>query len=84
MTTIHLSRLFKTNWLNSHRNHCSKLLRNYYETIIIGDSIVAGLSRYQSVWATFLQPQRALNYGIGGEKAQHVLWRSNNLPVVKL
>ena len=83
MTTISLSKFFKTNWLNSHRNQCSKLSRNYYETIIIGDSIVAGLARYQSVWAKFLQPLRALHCGIGGDKVRHVLWRSHNLPVVK-
>ena len=54
MTKIPSSRFFKTNWLNSHRNQCSKLTRNYYETIIIGDSIAAELSIYQNVWAKFL------------------------------
>ena len=78
MTAIPLSRFFKTNWLNSHCNQCSKLSRNYYETIIIGDSIVAGLSRYQSVWAKFFKPLRVLNCGIGSNKVQHVLWRSHN------
>ena len=81
--TVPLSRFFKTNWLNSHWNQCSKLSRNYYETIIIRDSIVARLSHYQSVWAKFLQPPTALNCGIGGDKVQHVLSCSHNLPVVK-
>ena len=83
MTTIPLMRFFKMNWLNSHHNQCSKLTINYYKTIIIGDSIVAGLNHYQNVWAKFLQPLRALNCGIGGDKVQHVLWCSHNLPVVK-
>ena len=83
MATIPLSRFFKTNWLNSHHNQCSKLSRNYYETIIIRDSIAAGLSHYQNVWTKFLQTLRVLNCGIGGHKVQHVLWRSHNLPVVK-
>ena len=30
-----------------------------------------------------MQSLRALNCGIGGDKVQHVLWRSHNLPVVK-
>ena len=76
-------RFFKTSWLNFHHNQCSKLSRNYHEAIIIGDLIAASLSRYQNVWAKFLQPLRALNCGIGGDKVQHVLWRSHNLPVVK-
>ena len=49
----------------------------------MGGSIVVGLSRYQSVWVKFLQLLRALNCGNGGDKVQHVLWRSHNLPVVK-
>ena len=83
MTTIPLLRFFKTCWLNSHINRCSKLSRNYYEKVIMGGSIVVGLSRYQSVWVKFLQLLRALNCGNGGDKVQHVLWRSHNLPVVK-
>ena len=83
MGTIPLSKFFKTNWLNFHHNQCSKLSRNYYETLIIGDSIAAGLGRYQNVWAKFLQPLKALNCGIGSDKVQHVLWRSHNLTVVK-
>ena len=83
MMTIPLSRFFMRNWLNSQRNQCSKLSRNYYETIIIRDSIVAKLICYQSVWAKFLQPLTALNCGIGGDKVQHVLWCSHNLPIVK-
>ena len=51
--------------------------------MIIGDSIAAGLSHYQNVRAKFLQPLRALNCGIGGDKVEHVLWHSHNLPVVK-
>ena len=43
----------------------------------------AGLSRCQNIWAKFLQSLRALNCEIGGDKVQHVLWRSHNLPVVK-
>ena len=28
-----------------------------------------------------MQPLKALNCGIGGDKVQHVLWRTHNLPV---
>ena len=83
MTTAPLSKFSKTNWLNSHYNQYSKLSRNYYETIITGGWIAAGLNRYQNVWTNFLQPLRALNCGIGDHKVQHVLWRWHNLPVVK-
>ena len=68
------------NWLNFHYDHCSKLAKNTFETIIIGDSIVAGLSQYQNVRDKFLKPLKALNCGIGGDRIQHVLWRALNLP----
>ena len=68
------------NWLNFHYDHCSKLAKNTFETIIIGDSIVAGLSRYQNVRGKFLKPLKVLNCGIGGDRIQHVLWRALNLP----
>ena len=81
MTTTPSTRFSKMNWLNFHHNHCSKLAKNTFETILIGDSIVAGLSRYQNIWDEFLKPRKALNCGLGGNGIQHVLWRALNLPV---
>ena len=80
MTTTPSTRFLKMNWLNFHHNHCSKLAKNTFETILIGDSIIAGLSRYQNVWDRFPKPSKALNCGVGGDKIQHVLWRALNLP----
>ena len=74
-------RFSKKNWLNFHHNHCSKLAKYTFEAILIGDSIVAGLSRYQNVWVKFLKPLKALNCGIGGDTIEHVLWCALNLPV---
>ena len=68
------------NWLNFHYDYCSKLVKLTFETIIIGDSIVAGLSRYQNVRDKFLKPLKTLNCGIGGGRIQHVLWLALNLP----
>ena len=81
MTTTPSTKFSKKNWLNFHHNHCSKLAKYNFETILIGDSIVAGLSRYQNVWDKFLKPLKALNCGIGGDRIEHVLWRALNLPV---
>ena len=68
------------NWLNFHYDYCSKLVKLTFETIIIGDSIVAGLSRYQNVLDKFLKPLKALNCDVGGDRIEHVLWRALNLP----
>ena len=81
MATTPSTRFSKMNWLNFHYDQCSKLAKNTFETIIIDDSIVGGLSRYQNVRDNFLKPLKALNCGIGGDRIQHVLWRALNLPV---
>ena len=82
MTTIPSMRFSKTNWLNFHRHHCSSLITNRFKTIIIGDSIADGLNRYQSVCTKYLEPLKTLNFGIGGDRVQNVLWRAQNLPVI--
>ena len=80
MTAIPSMRFSKTNCLNFHRHHCSSLITNPFNTIIIGDSIAAGLNRYGSVCTKYLEHLKTLNCGIGGDRFQNVLWRAQNLP----
>ena len=47
--------------------------------ILIGDSIVKCLSRYKKVWQKYFEPYETLNFGISGDKTQHVLWRVKNM-----
>ena len=75
-------RFSKFNWLNFHRHHCCSLITNIFKTIIIRDSIIAGLNRCQSVWTKYLEPQKTIIYGIGSDRVQNVLWRAQNLPVI--
>ena len=82
MTTIPSMRFSKTNWLNFHHHHCSSLITSHFNTIIIRDSIAAGLNRYGSVCKKYLEPLKTLNCGIGGDRVQNVLWRAQNLPVI--
>ena len=53
------------------------------ETLLIGDSIVSGLSRYWKVWSKYFEPLQALNFGIGGDRTQNVLWRLQNGKIPK-
>lgn len=53
------------------------------EVLFIGDSITDmwreeernGVSRGKRVWDRYFAPLHALNFGIGGDRTQHVLWR---------
>ena len=49
--------------------------------LLIGDSLVAGLSRYPAVWNEFFEPLNSINFGISGDRVENVLWRSIHLPL---
>ena len=66
-------------WLDDHKNQIYQLTYIHFDTSIIGDLIAAGLSRYSNVWETFFK--ESLHLGIGGDCTQHILWRTECLPV---
>ena len=80
MSIIPLPRFNKFNWIESHNNHCRNITTSNPSTLLIGDSIIAGLSQYKNVWKKYLKPFNTVNCRIGGEKVQNVLWRCNNFP----
>ena len=82
MTTIPSERFSEPNWLELHLKHCSFLTNNKCGTILIGDSIVAGLSQYQNIWNGNFSFY-TLNCGIGGDKVLNISWRTHNLPAMK-
>ena len=72
-----VKRLFKKNWSELFMNHQIDLSCSTPSTIVIGDSIAAGLARLSEVWYNFFH--NALNLGIGGDRTEHVIWRVDNL-----
>ena len=52
---------------------------NYF-TLLIGDSMIAGLSRYSNIWNRYFKPLNAINCGIGGNRVQNILRRCQHLP----
>ena len=79
MTTIPLARPLKAKWFQMNREHCFLLNSKSFKSILIGDSLMAGLHRYSKIWNNFFKPIDALNCGIRGDKVQNVLWRVQNL-----
>ena len=69
----------KLRWYASHRGHIKNIIRGQADVILLGDSLVANLSRYPSVWDHYLKPLNAVNCGIVGDRTQHVLWRADNM-----
>ena len=47
------------------------------DVLFIGDSLIAHLANTE-VWEQWFEPLHALNFGIGGDETQHILWRIQN------
>ena len=73
------SRNSKAGWLDTHENHVALAIQSLASLVIIGDSIVAGLTRYAKVWNTYFSPLKTLNFGVRGDRTQNVMWRAENL-----
>ena len=80
MSITHFPGFNKFNWIESQNNHCRNITTSNPSTLLIGDSIIAGLSRYKNVRKKYIQPFNTVNCGIGGDKVPNVLWRCNNFP----
>ena len=47
-----------------------------YDIEFIGDSITQGWEGGgKNVWAEFYGPRKVINFGVGGDRTEHVLWR---------
>ena len=68
----------KHGWYEEHEKFMAIAARSLPSVLLIGDSLVNGLARYHKVWSKYFEPLRALNFGVGGDRTQHVLWRIEN------
>ena len=70
-------RFKKSNWLECHRYHYL-LLKNQFNqftnTLLLGDSAIADISRYLKVWQRYFTPLKTLNFEIGGDRVKNVIW----------
>ena len=76
------ARRSKVDWFENHQKHICLTKRMQPTTLLIGDSIVVGLSRYQNIWKKYFKSLKTVNCGIPGDKTQHVLWRAVKLIVI--
>ena len=47
--------------------------------LLIGDSLISNITRYEDVWSEYFSKYNALNFGIPGDAIQNLLWRIKNL-----
>ena len=80
-TAIPLARPRKARWFQIHHEDCFILNSKIFKSILIADSLMAGLNRYCMIWNNFFKPIEVLNCDIRGDKVQNVLWQVQNLPI---
>jgi lysophospholipase L1-like esterase len=60
-----------------HQRFLQRAKQGGVDLLFLGDSITQGWHD-NDVWKRFYGPRNAANFGIGGDRTQHVLWRIQN------
>jgi lysophospholipase L1-like esterase len=63
-------------WLAQHERFVAQAIKGGVDLLFLGDSITDfWRSRGSKVWTKYYAPRHAANFGITGDRTQHVLWR---------
>lgn len=66
-------------WLKRHVGFVAQAKAGGVDVLFLGDSITDGWrSKGKALWDAHYAPLKAANFGIGGDRTQHVLWRMQN------
>ena len=61
-------------WMELHNRFLERAKKGNVDLLFLGDSIIQGWNKNE-VWQRFYEPRKAANFGIGGDRTEHVLWR---------
>ena len=61
-------------WTKMHDGFNERAKKGDVELVFLGDSITQGWAD-NDTWKKYYGPRHAANFGIGGDRTQHVLWR---------
>ncbi len=65
-------------WMRQHEAFLERARKGNIDLLFLGDSITAGWTNARDVWTRSYGPRQAANFGIGGDRTQHILWRLDN------
>jgi lysophospholipase L1-like esterase len=66
-------------WMEMHRSFLKRAEKGNVDLLFLGDSITQGWDGGgKKTWNRFFTPRNAANFGIGGDRTEHVLWRIQN------
>lgn len=64
-------------WTKVHERFVDRAKQGGIDLLFLGDSITQGWNDNE-VWKRYYGPRNAANFGIGGDRTEHVLWRIEN------
>lgn len=65
-------------FIASHERFVKLAREGTAQLVFLGDSITAGWGKNQAIWDKAFGAYTPVNFGIGGDRTQHVLWRITN------
>lgn len=65
-------------FLKTHEGYVAIAKAGGVDVLFLGDSITAGWRGAKEVWDKSFGAYKTANFGIGGDRTQHVLWRITN------
>lgn len=66
-------------WVARHEGFVNEAKKGGVDVLFLGDSITDGWrGKGKAVWNKHFAPLKAANFGISGDRTQHVLWRLRN------
>jgi lysophospholipase L1-like esterase len=67
------------NWVKRHEDFVREAKQGGIDILFMGDSITDfWRNKGSNVWNKYYAPRHAANFGISGDRTQHVLWRLDN------
>ncbi|KAF7286635.1 hypothetical protein GWI33_004668 [Rhynchophorus ferrugineus] len=64
-------------WMSMHNRFVQQAKTSEQEVVFIGDSIIQQL-QFSSLWTEKISALHCINFGIGGDRVENVLWRIKN------
>jgi len=65
-------------FLQMHEKFVKRAKEGNVDLLFLGDSITEGWTKAPEIWKKEYEPLHVANFGIGGDRTQHVLWRIEN------
>ena len=65
-------------WIKRHEGFVEIAKKGHVDVLFLGDSITDGWRGQKKIWDKAFGEFKPANFGIGGDRTQHVLWRIQN------